>query len=129
MPAPSSFDCAIIRVVPRVEREEFLNAGVVLYCLSQGFLQARVALDVERLKAFSPSSDPEFLQSHLDSLVQVCEGGKKAGPIGALSQKERWHWVTAPRSTMIQTSPVHTGLCSEPGAALEHLMKKFVLAP
>lgn len=129
MPARSSFDYAIIRVVPRVEREEFINAGVILYCLTHRYLGARVELDPRRLQALAPDTSPELLLQHLAAIPRVCLGGRPAGPIGQLPQKERFHWLVAPRSTMIQTGPVHTGLCEEPTQALEHLMRRMVLPP
>ena len=127
MPALSSFDYAIVRVVPRVEREEFLNAGVILYCLTQRFLGARVALDPQRLCALYPGADVELVQGHLESIPRVCAGGRGAGPIGQLPQKERFHWLVAPRSTILQTSPVHSGLCADPQAALDALFARMVL--
>ncbi len=127
MPALSSFDYAIVRVVPRVEREEFINAGVILYCLTQRFLGARGALDPQRLRALSPDADVELVQGHLDSIPRVCAGGRNAGPIGQLPQKERFHWLVAPRSTILQTSPVHSGLCADPQAALDALFARMVL--
>jgi hypothetical protein len=129
VPAPSSFDYAVIRVVPRVDREEFLNAGVLLYCLSQGFLGAKVALDERRLLALAPEVDLGLVRSHLEALVRICEGGADAGPIGQLPQKERWHWLVSPRSTMLQTSPVHSGLCEDAKAALDGLMDRMVRPP
>ena len=129
MPAHSSFDYAIIRVVPRVEREEFINAGVILYCLTRRFLDARVELDERRLLALAPDADVELLRSHLTAVPRVCAGGKAAGPIGQLPQKERFHWLVAPRSTMLQTGPVHSGLCEDPGKALEHLLDRMVRPP
>ena len=128
MPAPSSFDYAILRVVPRVERQEFLNAGVVVFCLQRDFLSARIALDVERLRAFAPDVDVATVEQHLASVVTLCEGGPQAGPLGALPRKERWHWLVAPRSTVVQVSPVHSGLCTEPEAALDRLVRTMVLA-
>ena len=127
MPALSSFDYAIVRVVPRVEREEFINAGVILYCLTQRFLAARVALDPQRLLALDPGADVELVQGHLESIPRVCAGGRGAGPIGQLPQKERFHWLVAPRSTILQTSPVHSGLCADPQAALDALFARMVL--
>ncbi|MCY1046486.1 DUF3037 domain-containing protein [Corallococcus sp. bb12-1] len=126
MPTPSSFDYAIIRLVPRVEREEFINVGVVLFCVQHRFLGARVELDEARLKALSPDADVELLKGHLESFRRVCAGGKDAGPIGRLPQKERWHWLVAPRSTMLQTGPVHVGLCDDPDRSLEHLLDTMV---
>ena len=129
MPAPSSFDYALIRVVPQVEREEFINAGVILYCLNHRFLGARVELDAQRLEAFSPGASVDLLREHLESIPRLCAGGKGAGPVGQLPQKERFHWLVAPRSTMIQTGPVHSGLCEDPHKALEHLLERMVRPP
>ncbi|WP_225412765.1 DUF3037 domain-containing protein [Stigmatella hybrida] len=126
MLARSSFDYAIVRVVPRVERGEFINAGVILYCLTSRFLSAQVALNEQRLRALAPEVDVALVRGHLESIPRICAGGRGAGPIGQLPQKERWHWLVAPRSTMLQTSPVHSGLCEEPGRALEHLMERMV---
>jgi hypothetical protein len=128
VPGPS-FDYAIVRVVPRVDREEFINAGVILYCLTRRYLNARVELDERRLLALAPDADVELLRSHLESIPRICAGGKAAGPIGQLPQKERFHWLVAPRSTMIQTGPVHTGLCEDPTKALEHLLQRMVRPP
>ncbi|KFE68091.1 DUF3037 domain-containing protein [Hyalangium minutum] len=129
MPAPSSFDYAIIRVVPRVERGEFINAGVILYCLTHRFLGAQVELDERRLLALAPEVDVEGVRAHLEAIPRICAGGRTAGPIGQLPQKERWHWLIAPRSTVIQTSPFHSGLCEDPAKALEHLMDRMVRLP
>lgn len=129
MPARSSFDYAVIRIVPRVEREEFLNAGVILFCLNQRFLQARTALDEARLRALWPQADVGLVQAHLAAIPRVCAGGREAGPLGALPQKERWHWLTAPRSTILQTSPVHSGLTLDPARTLDLLMKQMVEPP
>jgi hypothetical protein len=129
VPAHSTFDYAIVRVVPRVERGEFINAGVILYCLTQRFLAARVELDERRLLALAPEVDLETVRGHLEAIPHVCAGGRKAGPIGQLPQKERWHWLVAPRSTILQMSPVHSGLCEDPTRALEHLMDTMVRLP
>ncbi len=129
MPVPSSFDYAVVRIVPRVDREEFINAGVLLYCLSRGFLGAQVALDEERLLALAPEVDLGLVRTHLEALPRICAGGSEAGPIGQLPQKERWHWLVSPRSTMLQTSPVHSGRCEDPEAALEGLMDSMVRPP
>lgn len=129
MPARCSFDYAILRVVPRVDREEFINVGVVLYCLSQDFLQARVELDEARLRALDPTADVALIRSHLETFPRVCAGGAGAGPIGKLSQKERWHWLVAPRSTMVQVSAVHSGLCENPQLALERVLERMVRQP
>jgi hypothetical protein len=129
VPAPSSFDYAVIRVVPRVEREEFVNAGVILFCLERDFLGARVELDRERVRALFPDADLSLIEEHLLAVPRVCAGGEAAGPIGKLSRRERFHWLVSPRSTMIQVSPVHTGVCDDPERALEHLMDQMVRLP
>ncbi len=121
-----SYDYAVIRVVPRVEREEFVNAGVILSCPAKDFLEARIDLDEERLLALEPDLDIESVRSHLASIPAICAGGEAAGPIGRLSQRERFHWLVAPRSTIIQTSSAHSGRCDDPAAALEHLLNTMV---
>ncbi|HEU4387039.1 MAG TPA: DUF3037 domain-containing protein [Blastocatellia bacterium] len=121
-----TYDYAIIRVVPRVEREEFINVGVIVACPGRGFLDARIELDEERLMALHPALDIKSIRSHLASIPAICAGGRLAGPIGELSQRERFHWLVAPRSTIIQTSPVHTGQCEDPAAVLEHLVATMV---
>ena len=123
------FDYAIVRVVPRVERGEFLNAGVILFCPTAGYLQARVSLDRERLLAFAPAIDVAAVESYLDVIPRVCEGGGEAGSIGQLPQRARFHWLVAPRSTIIQTSPVHSGVHHDLDAALESLFVKLVQPP
>lgn len=127
MPAADTYDYAVIRIVPRVEREEFINAGVILSCPWQDFLDARVHLDAERLQALHPEVDIELVAQHLRVIPLVCRGGTDAGPIGGLPQRQRFHWLVAPRSTIIQTSAVHSGLCGDPAAALEHLVQRMVL--
>ena len=129
MPAPSSFDYGVVRVVPRVEREECINAGVILFCLEQRFLQARVHVDEPRLLALWPEIDVELVRQHLEAIPRICAGGPDGGPIGKLSLRERFHWLVAPRSTIIQVSPVHTGLCETPELALDKLFEKMVLIP
>ncbi len=126
MHAPASYDYAIVRVVPRVERGEFLNVGVILFCRSRRFLSTRIALDVSRLTVFAPYLDIAEVQRYLDMLVLVSIGGKDAGPIGQLSQSERFHWLVSPRSTIIQTSPAHSGLCADPEAVMQELMEEMV---
>jgi len=126
VPAPPSFDYAVVRVVPRVEREEFLNAGVILFCLEREVLTARVALDRARLAALSPGTDPDLVEEHLAAIPRICAGGPDAGPIGRLSARERWHWLVAPRSTIVQVSPVHTGLGDDPLRALDRLFERMV---
>jgi Protein of unknown function (DUF3037) len=129
VPAPSSFDYAVVRVVPRVDREEFLNAGVILFCLERDFLAARVELDGARIRALFPDADLAAIEGHLRAIPRIAAGGEGAGPIGRLSPRERFHWLVAPRSTVIQVSPVHAGLCEDPERALEHLVDRMVRAP
>lgn len=126
MPVPSAFDYAVLRVVPRVEREEFINAGVILFCRSRRFLDARIALDPTRLLALDPQADIAEVERHLALIPRLCQGGRDAGPIGQLSQAERWHWLVAPRSTVIQTGPAHCGLCDDLAATLDHLVAAMV---
>ena len=126
MPELYMFDYAIIRVVPRVEREEFINAGVILSCPDRKFLKARLELNVERLTAFAPLLDAETIRGYLSTISVICDGGSGAGAIGQLPQRSRFHWLVAPRSTIIQTSNVHSGFCTDPDAVLEHLLEKMV---
>jgi hypothetical protein len=126
MHARSSYDYAIVRVVPRVERAEFINAGVILFCRTRRFLSARIELDAARLAALAPQVDIHELNRHLAIIPLVCAGGAGAGPIGRLPLAERFHWLVAPRSAMIQTSPVHSGLCDAPEAALDALLDALV---
>lgn len=121
-----AYDYAIIRVIPRVEREEFVNVGVIVSCPARRFLEARIELDEQRLLTLDASLDVEVIRSHLEAISTICTGGKPAGPIGQLSQRERFHWLVAPRSAIIQTSPVHTGYCKDPSAVLEHLLDAMV---
>lgn len=129
MPERSSFDYAIVRVVPRVERGEFINVGAVLFCRTRRFLQARIELDAARLVALAPLLNLDEVREHLAIIPEVCKGGTGTGPVGALPMAERFHWLVAPRSTIIQCSPVHSGLCVEPGDALEALMVAMVRLP
>jgi len=122
----SSYDYAIVRVVPRVERGEFVNAGVILSCPPQDYLEARIELDERRLVALDPSVNLDAVRAHLASIPLICAGGPQAGPIGQLSRRERFHWLVAPRSTIIQVSPVHTGRCTDLKGTLEHLLNTMV---
>jgi len=126
MPATSVFEYALMRVVPRIERGEYVNAGVVLLCRQHGFLEARLHLDPGRLRALDPTLDLELLEEQLAHIPRICAGGPPAGPIGALPHHERFRWLTAPRSTIIQPSPVHTGLCTDPRATLERIFARSV---
>ena len=124
--ADQPFQYAIIRVVPRVERGECMNAGVVLLCRSRRFLAARVGLDVARLEALAPGIDPATIEEHLAAIERVAAGDPEAGPIARLGQGERFHWLVAPSSTVIQPSEVHTGLSDDPAAELNHLFERLV---
>lgn len=124
-----AYDYALIRVVPRVERGEFVNVGVVLSCKTGDFIEARIELDEARLRALDAAVDLDTVREHLAAFAAICAGGDDAGPIGRLPARERFHWLTAPRSTMIQTSPVHTGRCAEPAAAIARLLDTMVRAP
>src|SRR5262249_10172878 len=108
------------------EREEFLVAGVILFCRTRRYLGAQAALDIERLRALAPDLDPAEVERHLAQIVRICRGDPEAGPIGRWPPAERFHWLVAPRSTVIQTSPVHTGLCPDPEAALTRLFDTLV---
>ena len=121
-----SYDYAVLRVVPRVDREEFVNVGVIVACPAKSFLEARVELDEPRLLALAPDIDVEAVRTHLASIPIICAGGAAAGPIGKLSARERFDWLVAPRSTIIQTSRVHTGRCTSPGDLVEHLLNVMV---
>jgi hypothetical protein len=126
---PSPFEYALLRVVPRVERGEFVNAGVVLYCQEKRFLEAAIDLDPERLRVLDPRLDPEIVRAHLEAARRVCAGGPGAGPIGLLPPVQRFGWLVAPRSTVVQPGPVHTGLAEDPQQALDHLLRTMVRAP
>ena len=129
MPALSSFDYAVVRVVPRVERQEFVNAGVILFCLERDFLQARVEVSEARLRALWPEADAELVRQHLEAIPRICAGAPDGGPIARLSLRERFHWLVAPRSTILQVSPVHSGLCESPERTLEELFRRMVAVP
>lgn len=123
MPTLSSYDYAFVRVVPHADRGEFLNVGVILYCRTQHFLAAQVDLDEERILALDPGQDVAGLREHLELIPKICQG---QGPIGELGQADSFHWLVAPHSTVVQFSPVHTGLCVDPQAELEHVMDTMV---
>ncbi len=126
MPVPCSYDYAIVRVVPRVERGEFVNVGVIVSSAEQGLLQAAIELDETRLIAIDANVDLAGIRAALAAIPLICAGGDAAGPLGRLSVRERFHWLVAPRSSSIQTSAVHTGRCATPGLMLDHLMRKMV---
>lgn len=135
MPAPAPepvrhpFAYAIIRVVPRVERGEAMNAGIVLLCRPKPYVGARVALDEARLRALDPGCDAEEVRTHLAAIERIAAGDPSGGPIAGLTAPERFHWLVAPSSTIIQPSDVHTGLTADPAATLEHLFATLVLGP
>jgi len=121
------YDYAIVRVVPRVEREEFVNAGVILSCQKSGYLQAAMALPEARLRALDPDVDLDMIHRHLGSIVAICAGHPAGGPIAQLPMRARFHWLTAKRSSVIQMSPVHTGLSTHTDDALKRIMARMVL--
>lgn len=123
MPTACSFDYAVIRVVPDVTREEFVNAGVILFCRTRRFLAAQIELDAARLAALAPQLDLDLVRQHLALIPAICAG---EGPIGRLGQAEAFHWLVAPHSTMIQCSPVHSGITDDPAATLARLMDAHV---
>ena len=123
------FDYAVVRIVPRVDRGEFVNAGVIVFCSTLGYLDARVELNAERLQALAPSIDLAVIESYLEAIPKICAGGGEAGSIGDLPQRARFQWLVAPRSTMIQTSDVHSGVHENPEVALEGLFEKLVRSP
>jgi hypothetical protein len=127
MPAPASFDYAILRVVPRVERQEFMNAGIIVFCLEKRYLAARVHFDKDRLRALWPEADAALVNQHLEAIPRICAGEPDAGPVALLSQRERFHWLVSPRSTIIQPSPVHTGVCDDTDRLLERLERQFLV--
>ena len=120
------YDYAVFRIVPRVEREEFVNAGVIVSCPARHFLEARIELDEQRVRGLDSTIDIDSIKAHLDTIPSICAGGQDSGPIGQLTQRERFHWLVAPRSTIIQCSAVHTGYCADPGDVLEHLLNTMV---
>ena len=129
MPAEYAYDYAIVRAVPRVERGEMINVGVILSCPDLSFLEARIELDEARLLALDDRLDMDAIRAHLATIPLVCKGGPEAGPIGELPQRSRFHWLVSPRSTIIQVSPVHTGRTSDPAACVDRLLETMVRRP
>jgi hypothetical protein len=129
VPADYTYDYAIVRIVPRVERGEQINVGVILSCPDVNYLDARIEVDEPRLLALDPTVDVDTMRANLATIPAVCRGGAEAGPIGSLPQRGRFRWLVSPRSTIIQMSPVHTGRTSDPAAALERLLDKVVRRP
>jgi Protein of unknown function (DUF3037) len=126
MPERYLFEYAVIRIVPHVEREEFLNVGIILYCAGQKFLNARYELDQVRLRVLCDKLDFHELQEYINSFDKICRGGDDAGPIGKLSMPERFRWLTSERSTILQTSKVHPGLCIDADEMLQRLFDQLV---
>ena len=126
---PVTYDYAIVRVVPKVERAEFVNVGVIVSCPPRDLLCARIELDERRLTALDPTLDLDSVRAHLAAIPAICSGGETAGPIGRLTQRERFYWLVAPRSTIIQTSAVHVGRSDDPDRALEELLEELVRQP
>jgi hypothetical protein len=129
VPAECAYDYAIIRVVPRVERGELINVGVILSCPDADFLEAGINVDASRLLALDPTLDLDAIRAHLSTIPLICRGGPDAGPIGALPQRQRFHWLVSPRSTVIQMSSVHTGRTADPGRLLQRLIEQLVTPP
>lgn len=126
MPELRTYDYAIVRVVPRVERGEFVNAGIILSCDIERQLTARIELDESALLALHAEVDLDMVRKTLATIPRICAGGEGGGDIGRLTPRERFHWLVAPRSTIVQTSPVHTGQCTDLEGALAHLMNTMV---
>ena len=126
MPEQHSFEYAVIRVVPKVEREEFMNVGVILYCQSLSFLDAQFTINEERLLALSPGLEMDEIKKHLSAFCDICRGGPEAGPIGKLDMGSRFRWLTATRSTVLQCSKVHPGLSADPAGTLKKLHERLV---
>jgi hypothetical protein len=122
-----SFEYFAVRCVPRVDREEFVNVGVVVYSRVREFLGAACSVDRDRLKALAPDIDIDDVDSHLATIGAVCRGEVAAGPAASLGKRQRFEWLSAPRSTVVQPGPVHSGLTTDPGSELEHLLEKLVL--
>ena len=127
MPENHLFEYAVIRVVPKVEREEFFNVGVILYCAGQKFLKTRIEVKEERLRAFCGELEMSVLRDNLAAFEKIASGARESGAIGKLSLPERFRWLTATRSTIVQSSKVHPGLCTDAGEMLDHLFVKLVL--
>jgi hypothetical protein len=126
VPASHSFDYAVVRVVPCVERGEFVNVAVVLHCPSLAYLGCRLGIDEARLQTLWPELDLDPVRRHVESFENICRGDAEAGPIARLSRRERFHWMVAPRSTVVQVSPVHGGLCESPQQTLDALFERLV---
>lgn len=126
MPVEHAFDYAIVRLVPRVDRGEQINVGVILSCPSEDFLEARIEVDRDRVRALDPTLDLDAVCAHLETIPSICRGDERAGALAKLAQRARFHWLVSPRSTIIQMSAVHTGRTADPAAALNRLMDTLV---
>ncbi len=126
---PHTYEWAVIRVVPRVERSEFVNVGVVVYCRAQDYLAASITRDLSRARALDPGLDVDAVRHHLDTIAAVCAGLAEAGENGRRSPGDRFRWLVAPRSTVVQTSPVHTGLSGDAAVELADLAARMVTLP
>ncbi len=127
MPEKQLFEYAVIRVVPRVEREEFINVGIILFCAKQQFLNATIVLNEAKILAFAPDLEIDFIKDNLNAITKICMGGSDAGPIGQLDHASRFRWLTATRSTVVQASKVHPGFCKDPTETLNKLTQQLVL--
>ena len=126
MPKRRPYDYAVLRIVPCAEREEFVNAGVVVHCPELAFLDCLVQVDEARLRALDPAQEIDPIRQHLEAFPKICAGDPDAGPVAQLSRRERFHWIVAPRSTVIQVSAVHSGVCESPQAVLDELFQRLV---
>ncbi len=127
--AREPFQYAVIRVVPRIERDEFVNVGVIVFCRTRRFLGVRLGYDPERARVLAPGADLSGVPEYLDAIARIAAGEPGAGPIAALPQSERFGWLAAPSSTVVQTSPVHAGISDDPQRTLDHLFERLVAAP
>ncbi len=122
------YDYAVIRLVPKVDREEFINVGIIILCEEKKYLESKIHLDEKRLKVLAPEFDIQTAKAHLALIPRICEGDPDAGEMAKLSQRKRFNWLTSPRSTIIQTSPVHSGCCKNPEHAIDQLMNRMVIS-
>lgn len=120
------FEYAIVRIVPRVERDEFINVGVIVFCAERDYLEARIELDERRLLALHPAADVDLLREHLEAIPRICSAEPNAGPIASMPLRERFSWLVSPRNTILQTSPPHAGLCDSPETWLDRLLTRMV---
>lgn len=126
MPSPSPFSYAVLRVVPDIEREEFVNAGLVVFCRARRFLRARTTRDAGRLRSLRPEVDADALRAQLALVESIAAGEVEHGPLAGMSQSERFHWLTTPRSTAVQPGPIHGGMTRDPDATFDHLYATLV---